>query len=143
MAEVIHRYIRRGESLTQPTNERKERTKSDARFAASRAEKEEALATLRQAEVLRKRHELISTNTAVKQASFLFAACRQRMLSLAGSLPRKLVGKTAHEIKLILDAAIRECLTELAELPNRITQEEFEDFVENGGSEPKAGKTSR
>jgi hypothetical protein len=71
MAEVIHRYIRRGEPLPEPSKEQKEREESDARFAAARAKKEEALATLREAEVLRKRRELISRDTATKQASSL------------------------------------------------------------------------
>ena len=150
MAEVYHRYIRRGEPLPQPTKERKEREESDARFAAARAEKEEALATLRQAEVLRKRGELISRDEAQREAAFLLVAIKQRLLALPARLSRELDVPDRHAAKMIIDEWVRECLVELSELPNKVTQTQYENFVaeqtENGekqSSKPRGRKSSR
>ena len=145
MAEVIHRYLRKGEPLPQPTKEQLEREESNARFAAARARKEEALATLREAESKRRQGELIEKATAIRQASFLFVAFRQRMLLLPTQLARKCVGKGEHEIRMIIDGQIRACLTELSELPDRVTQKQLDYFNEakNGKKQPAKRKAPR
>jgi hypothetical protein len=139
MAEVYHKYVRAGEKVPPPSKEQKGREESNARFAAARARKEEALATLREAEAKKRDGELIERAEALKQATFLFVTCRQRLLALASSLPRKLVGKAPHEMKMIIDGQVRECLTELSALPDRVTREEYEAFEsENGEKRTKA-----
>ena len=128
MAEVYHKYVRAGEEVPAPSKEQKRREESNARFAAARARKEEALANLREAEAKKRDGELIEKATAIHQASFLFVAVRQKLLALPAPLPRRLEGKNPHERKMIIDEAIRGCLTELAELPNVITREHYAAF---------------
>jgi hypothetical protein len=131
MADVYHHYLGRDGKLPKPSAAQLDRETSRAELVAAQARERIAKAILAEAEVMRKRRELISRDTAVKQSSFIMVSIRQRLLSLAGSLPRKLSGKSQHEMKMIIDASIRECLTELSELPQRITRERFEDFVES------------
>jgi hypothetical protein len=135
MAEVIHRYVRRGEPIPEPTEEQKNRRASDAKFAEARARKETALAELRESELRRRKGELIEKNVAVMQASFLFGAIRQKMLALPTLLVRKLQVPDAHQARMIIDADIRELLTELSKLPEVITQRQFEDFIEAENAE--------
>jgi hypothetical protein len=48
------------------------------------------------------------------------------------------VGKTPHEMKMIIDGQVRECLTELSTLPDRITREQYADFeAKNGEKAPR------
>ena len=126
MAEVYHRYIRRGEKTPEPTQEQRDREESNARFAAARARKESALADLREAESKRRAGELIEKATATRQASFLFVTIRQRLLALPPLLARRLDVPDKHQARMIIDSAIREVLTELAELPNVITRGQYE-----------------
>ena len=141
MAEVYHKYVRAGETVPPPTKEQIARGESNAKFAAARARKETALAELREAEAKKRNGELIERRKVIHQAAFLFVATRQRLLALPTSLPRKLVGKTEHEMRMILDGAIRECLTELSTLPDRVTQAEYDAF--NGEKKPAERKTPR
>jgi hypothetical protein len=123
MAEVIHRYVRRGEPIPEPTKAQREREESDARFAEARARKETALATLREAELLRKRGELIARKSVIQQFTYVTIALRQRLLAMPAQLCRKLEGKSAHEIKLIVDGAVRLALEELANWPGLNSEE--------------------
>jgi hypothetical protein len=141
MAEVYHKYVRAGEKVPAPTKKQQERDESNAKFAEARARKETALANLREFESKKRDGELIEKAKAVHQASFLFVACRQRLLALPAPLARKIEGKTQHEARMIIDSAIREALTELAELPNVITRGEYEAFdSENGEKQPEKRK---
>jgi hypothetical protein len=132
MTDVFHHYVGRDGKRPKPSVAQIDRENSRAELVAAQVRERIAKAILAEAEVARKRGELISRDTAVKQSSFIMASIRQRLLSLAGSLPRKLAGKSQHEMKLIIDASIRECLTELSKLPERVTQEEYNYFKENG-----------
>ena len=146
MAEVYHKYVRAGEKVPKPTKEQRDRDESDAKFSAARARKEEALADLREAESKRRAGELIERRMAIHQATFLFVTFRQRLLSFATTLPRKLVNKSEHEMRMIIDAQVRECLTELSEFPERITQKQLDYFNEtskNGKKQPAKRKTPR
>jgi hypothetical protein len=75
---------------------------------------------------------------------------RSRLLALPAQLARQLDVPDRHAAKLIIDERIRECLVELSELPDRVTQTQYENFVaeqtENGEkqpSKPQARKPSR
>jgi hypothetical protein len=138
MAQVYHKYVRAGEKILEPAKEQRDRDESDAKFSAARARKEEALADLREAEWKRRSGELIERRTAIHQATFLLITFRQRLLSFATTLPRKLVGKTEHEMRMIIDAQVRECLTELSELPERVTQKQLDYFNEGNGKKQLA-----
>jgi hypothetical protein len=45
------------------------------------------------------------------------------LLQMPAQIARELVGLDAHAIKMKIDAAIREALTELSDLPLRVTDE--------------------
>jgi hypothetical protein len=140
------RYFGKGDEPPKRSKEQQEREANEAKLSAARAREREAIATLREADVLRKRHELISRDTAMKQASFLFVSIRQRLLALPTQLVRKLDVPDKPRARMIIDASIRECLTELSELPDRVTREQYEDFVaetENGEKRPARRKPSR
>ena len=149
MAQVYHKYVRAGEKIPEPAKEQRDRDESDAKFSAARARKEGALADLREAESKKRQGELIERRTAIHQATFLLITFRQRLLSFATTLPRKLVNKTEHEMKMIIDAQVREVLNELSEFPERVTQKQLDYFNEaskNGQKQPakrKAPRTSR
>jgi hypothetical protein len=59
---------------------------------------------------------------------------------LPAQLARKLNVPDKHQARMIIDSAIRNCLIELSELPDRITQEHYKDFIEteNGKKTPKS-----
>jgi hypothetical protein len=139
MAEVLHRYIPAEKKPPQPPSPEQreverlkaEKLEADRRFVEEKTRQTTVQRTLNEAELLRKRGELIYRDEAVRQASYLCITVRQRLLGLARSLPRQLEGKTAHQMKMVIDGAVRECLTELSELPNVITREGYERFVES------------
>ena len=113
-----------------------------AKLSAAKAREREAIATLRKADLARTRGELISRREAQNQAAFIFITLRQKLLAMPAAIARKLDVPDRHKAKLIIDSAVREVLTELAELPDAVMQKQYEDFVGNGGG-PEAGKTSR
>ena len=115
MAEVIHKYIGKGEPSKPPTPEQEARDAAKAKLIAARARKEEALAIKRENEAREHRGELIARPAALRQASYIFVAIRQKLLGLPTLLARKLAGKTRHEMRMIIDAEIRGCLTELSD----------------------------
>ena len=153
MSEVVHRYIGKGQSVPKPAKESKEKVEArrwDAEFRKQRAEHERLKRTEREANLARMRGELISRDEAQRQAAFLLVAIKQRLLGLPTQLARKLDVPDRHVAKLIIDERIRECLVELSELPDRVTQTQYENFVaeqtENGkkqSSEPRGRKPSR
>jgi hypothetical protein len=84
------------------------------------------MADLREAEAKRRTGQLIEKAEATRQASFLFVTIRQRLLALPPLLARRLDVPDKHQARMIIDSAIREVLTELAELPNVITRGQYE-----------------
>jgi hypothetical protein len=133
MSEVIHRYIGRDQPIPKSKDSKesaarkKEREKWDTQFRKERAEHECVRRIEREANLHRMRGELISRDVAQKQASFLFVTFRERLLARARKLPRKLLGKSLHEMKLILHEDACEYLNELEALPDVITCEQFEE----------------
>jgi hypothetical protein len=113
MSEVIHRYV--GKDAKPSTPEQEERDAARAKLVAARARKEEALAIKRENEAREHRGELIARNEALRQASYIFVAVKQKLLGLPTSLARKLEGKSQHERRMIIDAEVRSCLTELSD----------------------------
>jgi hypothetical protein len=143
------RYFGKGDEPPKRSKEQQEREANEAKLSAARAREREAIATLREADVLQKRSELISRDEAQRQAGFLLVAIKQRLLALPARLSRELDVPDRRAAKRIIDERIRECLVELSELPNTVTQTQYENFVaeqtENGKkqpSEPPRRKTS-
>ena len=144
------RYFGKGDEPPKRSKEQQEREANEAKLSAARAREREAIATLREADVLQKRSELISRDEAQRQAAFLLVAIKQRLLALPARLSRELDVPDRRAAKRIIDERIRECLVELSELPDRVTQTQYENFVaeqtENGkkqSSEPRGRRTSR
>ena len=116
MAEVIHRYLGKNGKIPEPSAEQKEREASDARLQAAKAREREAIAALREAELARKRGELVETSVVTREAQDVCIVIRSRLLLLPTQLARKCFGKSQHEMRLIIDAGIREALTALSDL---------------------------
>jgi hypothetical protein len=112
MAEVIHRYIGKNNGARRTL----EREVSDTRLQEAKAREREAIAALREAEVALRRGKLVETAIVTREAQDITIIIRSRMLLLPTLLARKCVGKSQHEMRMIIDSGIREALTELSNL---------------------------
>jgi hypothetical protein len=126
VAVVNHIYKGRAKPASEEAV-RKAKLESDRRFVEEKTRAAEVQRNLREVDLARRRRELISRDMAQRQASFLLVIFRERLLARARKLPRKLVGKSAHEMKLILHEDACEYLNELEQLPDVLTREQFEE----------------
>jgi hypothetical protein len=77
-----------------------------------------------------RRGELIEKSLVTKQAAFLLLSLRQRILAVPDRLARQLVGiNDVKKAKAILKDAMLALLTELADLPNKVTNPRWLDEV--------------
>ena len=70
-------------------------------------------------ELQRRGGQLIARYDAKVQLGFLLTGLRQRLMSFAYALPRRLVNKTEHEIGRLLDAEVRAALKDITTWPER------------------------
>src|SRR5258708_2265865 len=73
------------------------------------------------------REEVIETDLVIKQASFLFVACRQKLLTIPTTIARKLLHQT--DIKKIVDILtieIHKALKELADFEKKVVDPDFQ-----------------
>jgi hypothetical protein len=93
MSDIFHHYV--GKDGKRPKLSAEQRKQQDARAELLREQTREksAKATLAEADLARRRRELIDRDMAQKQASFLLVTFRERLLARAIKLPRKLLGK--------------------------------------------------
>jgi hypothetical protein len=135
MAEVIHRYVGRGDI---PARKRSE--KLDAEWRRKRISAESAKQALHEAKMLAMRGELISKRHAVKQASFLILSLRARLLALGGTLSPSIVkaGGDQRAIESLIDAEVRAALDELAGLPQRVVDPHWPEKLDELDNEAKA-----
>jgi hypothetical protein len=103
MAEVIHRYVGRGDAIVAPREQSKseqEREQLDAEWKRKRIAAESAKQRLHEARMLAMKGELISRRHVTKQTSFLVLSLRVRLLSLLAhwrpESPRVVVAKSAR-----------------------------------------------
>jgi phage terminase Nu1 subunit (DNA packaging protein) len=147
MTDVFHHYVGKDGKRPKPSAEQKDQQGARAELVRAQTRERVAKATLAEMEARKRTGELIDRATAMRQASFLFVTIRQRLLALPAQLARRLEVPDKHQARMIIDSAIREALTELAELPDVITREQYEDFVEENdekqSSEPRGRKASR
>jgi hypothetical protein len=80
-----------------------------------------ARAFVAETEAAVKRGELVSRKLVKLQAAFLLTGLRQRVLSFPYALPQRLVGKTQHEIAMILREECHAMLRDLAAWPEKMT----------------------
>jgi hypothetical protein len=83
-----------------------------------------------QMELAIRRNELIEKSLVTKQAAFILLSLRQRILAVADRLARQLVNiDDVNKAKAILKDAMLALLTELADLPSKVTNPRWLDEV--------------
>ena len=115
MAQVFHKYIGKNAEIPKPpklTAEQKE-----PRLQAAKAREREAIATLRETELARKRGELVEQKAVVRYVAYAYTCIKERLRALPGAATNKLNIPAAdkHAAKMVIDAKIREALNELAD----------------------------
>jgi hypothetical protein len=126
MAEVIHRYIGRGDGdapARKQSESEQEREKLDAEWRRKRISAEAAKQALHRAKLLEMKGELISRQHVTRQTVFLVLSLRARLLALGGTLaPRiaKACGGEERAIESLIDAEVRDALSEISDMPQRV-----------------------
>jgi hypothetical protein len=121
MAEVNHRYIGRIPSEGEQERQTK-RDQLDAEWKRKRIDAESARQRLHEAKMLAMKGELISKKHVTRQAAFLVISLRQRLLAIAAQHARELLNVSdEREMASRLDAIVRSALDEIAELPERVS----------------------
>jgi hypothetical protein len=136
MAEVIHRYLGKNGAPPKPrklTAEQKERESADARLAAAKAREREAIATLRETELARKRGELYPKKVYERLIAFACVCFKEHYRGAPTTMlrlfERTLRGKVhlddadKHALRMAIDAQMREWLAELEANLNRTPAE--------------------
>ena len=80
----------------------------------------------RELRIARAKQEVIPRSLALRQATFLVISLRQRLLAIAEQHARELV-EIADEREMTerLDAIVRDALSEIAELPKRVSDPDW------------------
>ena len=125
MAEVLHRYIGRGDKVPAPTPaERKERAaerKADAELVKERSEGLRVRRMSAQLLLAKARQELIPKAMARQQAGFLLVGLQRKILAIPQSYARKLLDISDYET---MAAKLKEMsiliLREIEDLPSAI-----------------------
>jgi hypothetical protein len=92
------------------------------------AKKLQVVARRRETEIrnAQRKRELIPRTLVVRQASFLVISLRQRLLALSAQHARELLNiSDEREIARCLDAIVRNALSEIAELPLKVSDERW------------------
>jgi hypothetical protein len=106
-------------------------TEARTQVAKLRCEKDAMVIALRKG-------ELIKRYDAKLQLSFGLTTLRQRLMSFAYALPPRLVGRTEHEIGLILDGEMRSALSDIVNSPGRLGQPDWDAESTRPCRPPKA-----
>ena len=135
MAEVIHRYVGRGDKLPKISPEERKRQaaqhKADAELAKERTEGLRIKRMQNQLVLAKARGELIPKALAQQQAGFLLVALRQKILSIPQTYSRRLLGiNDAKEMSAKLKEMSLSMLEELRCLPERITDPNWLESLE-------------
>jgi hypothetical protein len=86
--------------------------------------------------IAERRGELITKKLVEQQAAYLMITFRQRMMNLGASWSRRFVGlQDVHEAKRLIDEMARSTLTELAHLPEKVTDPNWLSRVEGDGQD--------
>ena len=150
MATVYHRYLRRGEQ-PEPARDsdadalKAKKAAADLQFVEEK--KLQVIARRRETEIRNatRKRELIPRVLVLKQAAFLVISLRQRLLAIAAQHARELLNVSDEgEMARRLDAIVRDALSEIAELPLKVTDERWiEKLDELDGSEATPSKRPR
>ena len=82
-------------------------------------------------ELAEKEGRLISRQRAKLQLGFLLTGLRQRMMSFSYALPRRLVGKSEHEIGRIIDEEARAMLRDLPNWPEKMVNPAWVEEIDS------------
>jgi hypothetical protein len=149
MAEVIHRYIGRDGNVParEKSKSEQEREQLDAQWRRKRIAAESAKQRLHEAKLMTMRGELISKQHVTRQASFLVLSLRARLLALAGTLAPKIAracgGGDQRAIESLIDAEVRDVLSEISEMPLRVTDEHWMQKLEENEEREAAKRPHR
>jgi phage terminase Nu1 subunit (DNA packaging protein) len=95
---------------------------------------------LRDAMILAERREqLIEMDVVIRQASAMFAACRQKLLLIPRTLCHRLVGKDHREIHDVIAAEIHKALHEMADFHTKTVRPDWQP----GSSDDPFRQTTR
>src|SRR5258705_4390556 len=99
MAEVIHRYVGRGDDVParEKSKSEQEREQLDAEWRRKRIAAESAKQRLHEAKLMTMRGELISRQHVTKQTTFLVLSLRARLLALPAELAHELAACASDE----------------------------------------------
>jgi hypothetical protein len=147
MAEVIHRYVGRGDDVPprEKSKSEQEREQLDAEWRRKRISAETAKQKLHESKLLAMKGELISKKHVTKQASFLVLSLRARLLALPATLAPRIVwacgGGELRAIESLIDDEVRAALDELAGMPQRVVDphwiETLDELNENEATSSK------
>jgi hypothetical protein len=124
VAEVFHRYLRRGEPVPQRDADvdalKAKKLAADLQFVEEK--KLQTIARRRETEIrnARAKRELIPREHASRQAAFLVISLRQRLLALSNDLSREIAESCdcdQRAIASLIDAHVRVALDDFANLP--------------------------
>ena len=149
MAEVFHRYLRRGEPVPERDADvdalKAKKLATDLQFVEEK--KRQVIERRRECEIrnLRSKRELIPRELVLKQSAFLVLSLRARLLAIPAQHARELLEiSDEREMAQKLDVIVRSTLETLANLPERVTDEHWmKKLVESDGSEATPAKRPR
>ena len=124
MAEVIHRYIGKGEKPPPPPKPPAAKL-GDPLDREYRIHRNEALQLKNHREKMllaKARHELISKATVRQQAEFLLVSLRQRLMQIPRTHARRILNLSDYgQARKVLDAIMTGLLNELQDFPSKVT----------------------
>jgi hypothetical protein len=98
-------------------------TEARTQLAKLRCERDAMVIALRKG-------ELIKRYDAKVALGFLLTGMRQRLMSLAYALPRRLLGQSEHAIGQIVDAEVRGALRDIASWPERMANPAWSENID-------------
>ena len=100
-----------------------ELTKARTQLAKLRSERDAMV-------IAQRKGQLIARYDAKLQLSLGLSALRQRLMSFAYGLPRRLVGQDEHTIGRILDAEVRSALSDIATWPGKLGKPDWDEEID-------------
>lgn len=101
-------------------------SEAETKYREARAENEKLRVRERELRIARAKKELIPREHCIRQATFLVIALRQRLLAIPAQHARELLNiADEREMARRLDAIVRDALSEIAELPLKVSDERW------------------
>ena len=107
-----------------------EKQKVDAELTRARTALVELRAERDRIAIAMRKGELIRRYDAKVALGFLLTGLRQRLMSFAHALPRRLVNQSEHAIGQIIDAEVRSALKDIAAWPDRMVNPNWSEEID-------------